>query len=78
MARYCCDDTCRQGRDCPNRIPRNLKFLWYKIDRQFTIIELLFLLMVVGFISIGLYKGIVWIILKSMTGSTFYQLMMTA
>jgi uncharacterized membrane protein len=76
MTRFCCDNKCRQGRDCPNRIPRNFKFLWYKIERQFTLVEWLVILLIAVFISIGLYKGIVWMILKSMTGSTFYQVMM--
>ena len=72
MTRFCCDNKCRQGRDCPNRIPRNFKFLWYKIDRQFTLVELLVILLLVGFISIGFYKGIIWTIQQSMTGFTFY------
>lgn len=42
------------------------------LDRQFTLVEWLVVILLAGLISIGIYKGVLWMILKSMTGSTFY------
>ena len=86
MKRKCCDNMCRQGRDCPERFSlyqarylnlfKDIKKLWHYLDKQFTLVEWLVVLLLAIFISIGLYEGILWMIQKSMTGSTFYQVMM--
>jgi hypothetical protein len=54
-----------------------IKKNWYKIGRQFTVVELAVILALSIMISIGIYKGFVWMILKSSMGSTFYRVMMT-
>jgi hypothetical protein len=86
MKRKCCDNLCRQGRDCPNNEPslyqaryynllKDIKKLWHYLDKQFTLVEWLVILILAVLLSIGFYKGILWTIQKSMTASTFYQVM---
>ena len=49
-----------------------LKKIWYKIDKNFTLVELAVIIGLLITISIGIYKGIIWTILNSSMGSTFY------
>ena len=54
-----------------------LKKIWYIINKNFTIVELAVIIGLSITISIGIYKGIIWMILNSSMGSTFYRVMMT-
>ena len=54
-----------------------LKKIWYKIDKNFTLVELAVIIGLLITISIGIYKGIIWTILNSSMGFTFYRVMMT-
>ena len=58
------------------KFQKNIQSKIHYLDKQFTLVEWLVILILAIFISIGLYEGILWLIQKSMTGSTFYQVMM--
>ena len=57
------------------KLQKNIRSKIHYLDKQFTIVEWLTILILAILISIGFYEGILWAIQKSMTGSTFYQVM---
>ena len=57
------------------KLQKNIRSKIHYLDKQFTIVEWLTILILAILISIGFYKGILWAIQKSMTASTFYQVM---
>ena len=59
------------------KFQKNLKSKIHYLNCQFTIVEWLVIFILAILLSIGLYKGIIWMIQQSMMGSTFYQVMRT-
>ena len=57
------------------KLQKNIRSKIHYLDKQFTIVEWLTILILAILISIGIYKGIIWTVQKNMTASTFYQVM---
>ena len=57
------------------KFQKNIRSKIHYLDKQFTIVEWLTILILAILISIGIYKGIIWTVQKNMTASTFYQVM---
>lgn len=57
-------------------VEKKIKSIWYIINKNFTLVELAVIIGLSIAISIGIYKGIIWMIQSSSMGSTFYRMVM--